>query len=438
MTELSPSDRRRILHVDMDAFYASVEAHDDPTLAGRPLVVGGTGARGVVASCSYEARAFGIRSAMPAARARRLCPQAIFLAGRYDRYAEVSARVHTIFEDYTPLVEGIALDEAFLDVTGSVRLFGSAVTMASAIRERVATELGLACSVGVARSKFLAKLASQAAKPLPGRGRSRPGPGQGRQIVEVVAGEELRFLHPMAVEALWGVGPATAARLSRLGLATIGDLAAVPLDALESGVGRAHGRALHDLAHARDDRPVVADRPAKSIGHEETYAHDRFGLSELAVEVVRMADGVAARLRHHGLVGRTITVKIRYGNFTTITRSRTIPAPTDVPHAIAGVASTVLGGVDLSGGVRLLGVTVSNLVPAVAEVEQMRLRLHSSDPGDAPAAGWSAANAALTEVRRRYGEASVGPASLLGDDGLRLKRPGDTQWGPADDPPPAE
>ena len=430
--------RREVLHVDMDAFYAAVEVLDDPSLAGLPLIVGGSGSRGVVASCSYEARAYGIRSAMPGARARRLCPHARFVAGRYGRYAEVSAGLHAIFADVTPLVEGISLDEAFLDVTGSRRLFGPGRAIAEHIRGRVAGELGLSCSVGVAPSKFLAKLASEAAKPRPSRDASRPTPAPGAGVVEIRPGQELAFLHPLPVEALWGVGPATLARLSRLGVATIGDLADVPVTTLEHSVGRAHGRHLHELARAHDDRPVVADRVAKSIGHEETYAHDRFERSELAAEVVRMADAVAARLRKNDTAGRTITVKVRYGDFRTITRSRTLPAPVDTGPVLARSAGAMLDGIDLAPGVRLLGVTASNLErPGPAAPEQLQLAVGGPGPGagdeavPAPAPAWEAAGSALTEVRERFGEAALGPAALLEAGGLRLRRMGDTRWGPS-------
>lgn len=424
----SAGSPRQVLHVDMDAFYASVEVLDDPSLAGLPLIVGGTGARGVVASASYEARAYGVRSAMPATRARRLCPHATFVAGRYGRYAEVSTALHGIFADVTPLVEGISLDEAFLDVTGAVRLFGPGRVIADQIRRRVASDLGLGCSVGVAPCKFLAKLASEAAKPRTSRDVTRPAPAPGAGVVEVRAGEELAFLHPLPVQALWGVGPATLARLSRLGVATIGDLATVPLDTLEHVVGRAHGRHLHELARAHDDRPVVADRAPKSIGHEETYAHDRFEHEELAAEVVRMADAVVARLRRHGVAGRTVTVKVRYGDFRTITRSRTLATAVDTGPLLARVAGDILDAIDLAPGVRLLGVTVSHLAaPGASAPEQLQLGV---DPAE-PAKGWEAAGAVVSEVRERFGEAAVGPATLLEQGGLRLKRPGDTQWGPS-------
>lgn len=421
-----------ILHVDMDAFYASVEVLDDPSLAGRPLVVGGTGRRGVVASCSYEARAFGVRSAMPSARARALCPHAVFVAGHFDRYQEISAALHAIFSDVTPLVEGIALDEAFLDVAGAERLFGPAPAIAGQLRTRVAEELGLPCSVGVAPSKFLAKLASEAAKPTA----SLAGTIPGRGVVVVQPGEELAFLHPLPVEALWGVGPATAARLRSLGLTTVGELADVGVETLQAAVGRAHGQHLHRLAKGIDHRAVEPERAAKSVGHEETYPIDRRDARELHVEILRMADAVAARLRRAGSAGRTVTLKVRYGDFTTITRSSTAAEPLDTGRAIAVLASSLLDSVDTSAGVRLLGVSVSNLAAATSGVpaEQLRLGLDGapdSAAGPSTPPAWAAAADAIDEVRRRFGAASVGPAALVGRDGLRVKRPGDTQWGPS-------
>ncbi|MCU4183704.1 DNA polymerase IV [Acidiferrimicrobium sp. IK] len=422
--------RPTIIHVDMDAFYAAVEVLDDPSLAGRPLIVGGTGARGVVAACSYEARVYGIRSAMPTARARSLCPHATFLPGRFDRYREVSEGLHAILSDVTPLVEGIALDEAFLDVRGAEALFGPAPSIAADLRARITAELGLSSSVGVAPSKFLAKLASEAAKPVVSDGGTRPGAG----VVVIEEGQELAFLQPLPIEALWGVGPATAARLRRLGLSTVGSLAAVPLATLEGAVGRSHGRHLHRLAHAIDDRPVEPDRTVKSVGHEETYATDRFDPAVLHTEVLRMSDAVAARLRDAGVAGRTVTVKVRYGDFRTITRSRTGPDDLDASRDVARAASALLDAVDVSPGVRLLGVSVSALRPVGApSAEQLTLRLDA--PAERPeaerSAGWAAAADAVDEVRRRFGARSVGSAALIGPGGLRVKRQGDTQWGPA-------
>ena len=412
-----------ILHVDMDAFYASVEMLDDPSLAGRPVIVGGSGARGVVASCSYEARAYGIRSAMPSARARRLCPQAIFLPGRFDRYSEVSRHIHRVFESFTPLVEGISLDEAFLDVTGAVRLFGPPVTIAHAIRDRISEELGLGCSVGVAPVKFLAKLASEAAKPAASLRGVIPGKG----VFVIEPGEELAFLHPLPIEALWGVGPATAARLRRLGVTRVGDLASLSAETVESAVGRAHGSHLYRLAHGLDERRVEPDREVKSISHEETYALDRVDRDGLHAEVVRMSDAVASRMRKAGLTGRTVSIKVRYGDFRTLTRSHTVAAPVSDGQAVASIAAKLLDGVDLEEGIRLLGVGVSALRGGTGGDSQLSLDL---DP-DEDRSSWRDATEAVDAVRQRFGEAAVGPAALVGPTGVQVKRQGDTQWGPS-------
>lgn len=410
---------RTILHVDMDAFYAAVEVLADPTLAGRPVIVGGAGPRGVVASCSYEARAFGVHSAMPSVQARRLCPNAVFLAGRYDTYAETSRRLHEIFNRWTPLVEGISLDEAFLDVTGARRLLGTGPEIASALRETVRAELGLSCSVGVAPSKFLAKLASKAAKPRARRDGIEPGAG----VVIVAAGEELEFLHPLPVWALWGVGPATRARLERFGVRTVADLAALPLPTLIGALGTAAGRQLHELSWARDPRPVEPHRPLKSVGHEETYPRDHHDAGLLAREIVRMADAVASRLRAAATAGRTVQLKVRFGDFTTVTRARTLDRPLDTGPEIAAVATALLAQVDVGPGVRLLGVSVSGLAGAGdATARQLTL--------DEAGERWSEASGAIDAIRARFGAAAVGPASLAGPGGVRVKRPGDTQWGP--------
>ena len=426
-----------ILHVDLDAFYASVEILADPSLAGKPVVVGGTGARGVVAAASYEARAYGVRSAMPTARARRLCPTAVFLPGRYDVYADYSRRLHEILTSFTPLVEGIALDEAFLDVTGARRLWGSGREIGVAIRERVRADMGLDASVGVATCKLVAKLGSEAAKPratLKG-----PVPGLGVKVVE--PGEELAFLHAHPVGALWGVGPATRRRLDRFGVATVGDLAALPVETLVGALGPALGRSLHDLAHNRDARAVVPDRTPKSIGHEETYARDHHDHEPLRREVVRLADAVVARLRASALAGRTVTIKVRFRDFRTITRSHTEPEPVDTAPALAAVALALLDGVDVSPGVRLLGVSASNLVPAAGrQLSLEELTAGAAGPSSpagevrrsrVPAAGKEEAVAqAVDAARQRFGEGVVGPASLVGRNGVEIRREGDRQWGP--------
>jgi DNA polymerase-4 len=408
----------------MDAFFAAVEVLVDPSLAGKPVVVGGSGSRGVVASCSYEARSYGVRSAMPSLRARRLCPHAVFVAGRYELYQEHSRRLHAVLAEFTPLIEGISLDEAFLDVRGARRLLGSGPEIAAAIRARVLAETGLSCSVGVASSKFLAKLASEAAKPRAGPPGKPPAPGLGVKVVE--PGRELAFLHPLPVGALWGVGPATRRRLDRFGVRTVGDLAAMPEATLVGALGEAHGRHLHALAWAHDDRPVEPDRAVKSVSHEETYATDHYTLAPLHDEALRMADAVASRLRATAIAGRTVTLKVRFASFQTVTRSRTVPAPIDTGPAIARVAHELLAEVDPSPGVRLLGVGVSNLVPRPAE--QLRL-------DDVGSTGTAAR--AVDEVRRRFGDRAVGPAALLrGDEGLAVKRRGDQQWGPGGPPAP--
>ena len=383
---------RTILHVDLDAFYASVEVLDNPALAGRPVLVGGTGPRGVVAAASYEARRYGIHSAMPMARARRLCPQAVVLPPRFDAYQARSAEVQAIFRAYTPLVEPIALDEAFLDVTGAggrarrspdrEALFGTGPEIGVAIRSRVRAETGLTASVGLATTKLVAKLASEAAKP------------DGMRVVE--PGTELAFLHPLPLRSLWGVGPATEKRLARFGLTTIGDLAAIPRESLIDALGRAHGQHLHDLAWGRDERPVEPDRETKSISAEETFPRDVYDTDMLRAEARRLAEQVAGRLAKQGLAGRTVTIKVRYPDFRTITRSLTGPEPISDGSGVARAAVELLARAELRRGVRLLGVGVSNLV--VAPTRQLTLEEAGVDDGVAQA---------VEGVRARFGPGAV-------------------------------
>jgi len=433
-----------VLHVDMDAFFAAVEVLDDPSLSGRPVIVGGTGDRGVVASCTYEARAYGIHSAMPSVEARRRCPQAVFLAGRFGRYSEMSERFHDVLQHFSPVVEGIALDEAFLDVAGSRRLLGEPPAIAHAVRAAVRHELEMDCAVGVARTKLLAKLASRAAKPTPTPQGPRPGAG----VVVVLPSEELSFLHPLPVRALWGVGPATARRLEGLGVATVADLSLIPVDSLCRAVGAANGRHLSALARGEDPRPVEANREAKSVGHEETFAVDLRDHAELHNHIVRMADAVGNRLHEARLSGRTITVKVRYGDRTTITRSHTVGTALDSPRAIGTLAGALLDALDVAAGVRLLGVSVSGLAETASAARQLSFEDSGSGPGptgeegrgppvEARQLAWREVEAAVSAIRSRYGHASVGPAALVGRDGLAVKRRGDTQWGPgAEDPSP--
>jgi DNA polymerase-4 len=416
VTDRSP---RTILHVDMDAFYASVEQLRNPELRGRPVIVGGPGARGVVAAASYEARVYGIHSAMPSTQAQRLCPHAVFVAGDHERYGEISQRVMAIFTSFTPLVETISLDEAFLDVTGARRLHGDGPAIGHQIRRAVLDAEGLTCSVGVAPTKFVAKLASEAAKPRVGR--RGPEPGLGVKVVE--AHEVLAFLHPLPVQALWGVGPKTLEKLHRLGVDTVADLAGLDERDAVAALGAANGAHLRRLAMGLDDRDVVPHQRAKSIGHEETFARDHHTLDALQHELVRLGDAVAARLRGAGLAGRTISIKVRFHDFRTITRSVTLASAVDTGPDVVRAASDLLGRIDPSPGVRLLGVHVSQLADGAA-------RQLSLDDVEAPS--WDDATGAIDAIRARYGADAIVPASLAGSDGIRVKKRGDQQWGPTD------
>ncbi len=422
-----------ILHVDMDAFFAAVEVLDDPTLAGLPVIVGGAGRRGVVASCTYEARAYGIASAMSSVEARRRCPQAVFVAGRHWRYSQVSEQLHAVLQQFSPIVEGIALDEAFVDVGGSRRLLGTPLQIAVAIRAAVREALKLECAIGAARTKHVAKLASRAAKPIADKRGTRPGRG----IVVVPPDRELAFLHPLPVRALWGVGPATARRLDDLGVATVADLAAIPEATLCRAVGDSHGRHLAALARGEDPRQVVPVRDAKSVSHEETFATDLRDRDLLHTHVVRMADAVASHLRDGGVRGRTVTVKVRFADRATITRSHTVGMPIDSARAMAALAGALLDAVDVGPGVRLLGVGMSGIVAATSSSQQLTFEADEPPTSDAvpveqPSTNWQDVEGAVAAIRARYGQASVGPAALVGRHGLGVKRRGDTQWGPRD------
>jgi DNA polymerase-4 len=455
-----------VLHVDMDCFFAAVEALDDPSLVGKPVIVGGIGPRGVVASCSYEARAYGVRSAMPIGQARRRCPSAVLIGGRHDRYGDVSRQLHSVFCEFTPVIEPIAFDEAYLDVSGSHSLFGSSPEIAHAIRTRVKEVLQLDCSVGVGRSKLIAKLASRAAKPKADRTGTRPGAG----VVVVTPAEEREFLQPRPVSDLAGVGPRTFERLLRFGIHTVADLAALDEAALTRLVGRAAGAQLYALARGEDERPVEADRPLKSVGHEETFSTDQYEAGALGSELVRLSDSVAGRLRAAGVVGRTVTLKVRFADFSTITRSRSLSGPLLSASEISTISIELLTATDISLGVRLIGVTVSSLEPKGSSSGRQLSLLGGSegDSATAPAtrrqaagepagptraapgrqtaaAPDAAAGAAQGEVdlvvdaiRKRYGHSAVGTAAVLGPEGLRVKKMGDSQWGPAQPSRPAE
>ena len=386
-----------VLHVDMDAFFASVEVRRRPELRGRPVVVGGVGPRGVVSSASYEARRYGVRSAMPAVRARALCPRAVFLAPDFGAYAEASDAVMRIFRDVTPLVEPLSLDEAFLDVAGARRLLGRPAEIARGIRRRVRDEQRLTCSVGVAPTKFVAKLGSTRAKP--------------DGLIVVPAADVLDFLHPLPVDALWGVGERAADTLHRLGLATVGDVARSPLGMLRSALGEAAATHLHELACGRDSRRVVADQVEKSIGAEMTYDIDVADPELIRHSLLALSDKVGARLRAAGQVGRTIAIKVRLADFRTVNRSRTVPTNTDVAREIFETAWALFEALGASEHIRLVGVRVEGLAAAATASRQLTL-------GE-PERGWREAEAAADAVAARFGRSILGPASLLGRSDLR-------------------
>jgi DNA polymerase IV len=424
---------RTIMHVDMDAFFVSVELRRRPELRGLPVVVGGTGSRGVVAAASYEARSYGVHSAMPSVRARRLCPDAVFLPGDHQHYAEVSAQIMELFGNVTPLVEPLSLDEAFLDLSGTRRLLGEPLEVAQRLRATVRAEADLSCSLGIASNKFLAKLATNAAKPRA----ARSGPVEGTGVHLVARGHELEFLHPLPVQALWGVGPATLAKLAPLGIVTVGDLARIPPQLLVSSLGAGTGAHLHELAWGRDSRPVVADSEPKSISHEETFEVDLVSMDALRTEVVRLSEAVAARLRHHGYRGRTVQLKLRDRHFHTVTRSTTLEVPTDRGTDLVHTAWSMLLRLPVERGVRLLGVGMANLVRGDTQEQLSFDQLFAQagpaqDVQDAPAEDWDAANSAVDAIRSRFGSNLIGPARLAG----RSFRPGQQQWGPNRDGPP--
>ena len=385
-----PGFTESILHVDMDAFFVEVERRDRPELRGRPVVVGGTGGRSVVAAASYEARTFGIGSAMPMVHARRLCPAAIVVPPDHGKYRTASEQVFEVFRSFAPLVEGLSLDEAFLDVSGLRRHYPDPVAIGEEIRERLRADLGLPASVGIASNKFLAKLASEVAKP--------------DGIRHVPADRSLEFLHPLPVRSLWGVGEATHAALERLGVHTIGDLAEVPPAALEKHLGRVAGAHLHALAWGRDERPVVPGSAAKSVSVEQTYERDLRGHEAIEGELLRHADRLAGRLRSAGVAGRTVTLKIRFADFSTITRSVTLGSGTDVARDLYRAARDVLRKVDLgTKPVRLVGLGATALTPATAP-RQLAV--------DRPAK-WDDLAGAVDEVRQRYGTGSIRPARIV-------------------------
>jgi DNA polymerase-4 len=376
----------------MDAFYASVELRERPELKGKPVIVGGGGNRGVVLSATYEARAHGVRSAMPMSRARRLCPQAVVVEPRFAAYTEASRGVMEVFRSVTPLVEPLSLDEAFLDVKGAARRFGGPRLVGEWIRATVEDEQGITCSVGVATTKFVAKLASAHCKP--------------DGLLVVPADGVVAFLHPLPVAALWGVGDKTEEVLSRLGLRTVGDLAHTPAGTLQRALGQAAGTHLAALAWGRDERVVTPHEPEKSVGAEETFGTDVDDPTVLRRELLRLSERTAARLRAQGMVGRTVAVKIRFADFTTITRSKTLREATDVARVVYDTAIGLYDALGLERArLRLVGVRVEQLTPASLQSRQLLLGERDN--------GWREAERAVDRAALRFGAGAVRPAALV-------------------------
>lgn len=389
-------DEATILHADLDSFYASVEQRDRPDLRGRPVIVGG----GVVLAASYEAKAYGVRSAMGGAQARRLCPWAVVVPPRMEVYSEASKAVFEVFEDTTPLVEGISIDEAFLDVGGLRRLRGTALDIAARLRREVRRRVDLPITVGVARTKFLAKVASGVAKP--------------DGLLLVPPGRELDFLHPLPVERLWGVGPVTSAKLRNRGILTVGEVARLPEPALVSMLGQASGRHLHALAHNRDPRPVHVGRRRRSMGSQHALGWKPKSPADVDASLVALVDRVTRRMRTAGRVGRTVVLRLRFDDFTRATRSHTIPRATADTEAVLTVARALLataGPLIERHGITLVGITVSNLDDSGAV--QLSLPFRGVGP--------AALDLALDDVKERFGTSAVTRAVLLGrDQGLTV------------------
>ena len=378
-----------ILHVDMDAFFASVTERDHPELKGKAVVIG-AGVRGVVTSANYEARKFGIKAAMPVGRAQRLAPHAIFIPPDHKRYSEVSEHIMEIFHSFTPLVEPISLDEAFLDVTKAKRLLGDGRAIATAIRAKVEAQEGITCSVGIASSKFIAKLASQRCKP--------------NGILEITDDRVLTFLHPLPVSALWGVGPKTNEALERLGLHTVGDIAQTPEQTLIRALGQAAGQSLYELAWGRDDRDVIPEEPDKSISAAETFDRDIDDPEIIAKEILRMCERASSRMRERSLFAKTITLKIRFADFTTINRSKTRPLPIDTTHEIYEIAKGLYEALPIGRArIRLVGVSLENL--HTDSHEQLILGARESS--------WRELQGGIDAAKARFGSDSVRPGRLI-------------------------
>lgn len=418
-------DEAPILHVDLDAFFASVEILDDPTLEGLPVVVGGGGDRGVIASASYEARRFGVRSAMATVVARRLCPTLVILPGRFDRYEEYSRRFHEIVRDVTPDYEPLGLDEVFADLRSLRRLDVWPLDAAAALRLRIAEELHLRCGVGLGRNKLFAKLASKASKPRV----ERRGLVEGAGVFWVSPEQEAQWLATLPVRALWGVGPATASKLAQLGLTWVRDLARVDEATLALHVGPAMAAALAAYAQGEDHREVVVDRVLKSVGHDQTFATSLSGLDEVTAALKVHAAVVARALRDKDQVARTVSVVVRFDDLTSVSRAQTLSFGVDDEYAIEAIAGALIQSVDLSRSVRLLGLHASNFLARNDNHMQLSFGLDTTVldvKTDAAVrsrqhqVGNEALRDAIDEVRRRFGRTSVGTAGELGERGLEV------------------
>jgi DNA polymerase-4 len=383
--------QKAILHLDMDAFYPSVEVLDNPELKGKPVIVGGGRERGVVSSASYEARRFGVHSAQPMATAMRLCPDGIFLPGRMARYQEISRAVFDIFRQFTPLMEPLSIDEAFLDVTGSERLLGQPEEIAKKIRQTVFEQIGLTVSAGVAPSKFVAKIASDIEKP---------------DGLTVVPSDSVRdFLDPLPIKKMWGVGKVTQESLERLNIRTFKDLSNVPLKILEKKFGK-HGLKMHELSMGMDDRDVVPEHDVKSIGHEQTFLRDVTELEEAKKSLLALTNKVAQRMRRNGIAGKTVTLKVKYSDFFQITRSATLAEPTDDGFEMYSTVCRLLKKTEVGRRpVRLLGVSLSQLNFPGKE-DQLSLFVNKVQKR-------KRLNTALDSLNEKHGDDSVRPGTLL-------------------------
>lgn len=411
---------KAILHADLDCFFAAAEVKRNPSLRGLPVLVGGSGPRGVVAAASYEARIFGVHSALPMSVARRLCPQAVILDGDHSYYRGLSQGFLEILSRITPQVEMVSLDEAFLDVTGSFRLHGGPLEIALKLRDDVARELQLSVCVGVGSTKQVAKLASRRAKPRLEGNRVLEGEG----VFVVAPNDEREFLFRTKVGELWGVGPKMVERLKSLGVSTVGDLLDIPSVVVESTLGKA-GLRLLALGRGEDSNAVVASAPRKSIGHEQTYPKDLVSRAQIWAEIARLSDSVAMRAYESSLRARTVVLKVRFGDFQTVTRSKTLPLAVGAQAVINRTAREMLPSEVEERGVRLLGVSLSNFsAPALEQltfdVDQDRVKV-------------DALAAVVAEVKERFGESSVASAALLEGGHVRTRKRGDSLWGPSRD-----